>query len=121
MVASTHPYRRQNTFLGSVVSCVTDLLGKGKSVYLRAQNDEYIIPVWDIRITRNSKLLQVETVYGWVTVWSTERLIDQDGECLYCSPNAYEVEKDMSFDALQAFIDKLGLLPAEFQVKDVFY
>ena len=112
--------RRGIRFLVDAVSCVTDLLDMGKSVYLRANDDSYIIRISDIRITRKSKLLQVETVHGWVTVWATERLIDRDGECLYCSPNANEVEKEMSLDALQQFIDSLGILPPEFQVKEVF-
>lgn len=79
------------------------------------------MPIWGIRITRSSKLLQVDTAYGWVTVWATESLTDESGRVLYSSPNYNELQKQMSLEALQSFVDKIGLLPPGFEVKDVIY
>ena len=120
MIATKTRTRPDNRFLLGVVSCVTGLLETGKPVYLRSRDGSYNMPIFGIRITYQTKLLQVETVFGWDTVWATESLIDESGDCLYCSPNANEIEKEMSLEALQLFIDKLGLLPPEFKVKEVF-
>ena len=87
--------RRDVCYLRSVVSRVTELLESGGSVSLRGRDDAYDLPVWGVRITGKSKMLQVDTVFGWVTVWGTERLADEFGECLYCSPNYYELEEGL--------------------------
>lgn len=120
MVSSTPLSRNDSRYLHSVVNRVKGLLSSCKSVYLRANDGAYVMPIWGIRVTRSSKLLQVDTAYGWSTVWGTESLVDESGECLYCSPNHHELELQLSQESLDAFVESIGLVPAEFKIKEVF-
>ena len=70
----------------SVVSRVKLLLRQGQSVYLCDVAGSYRLRVMGIRFSGKAQSLQVHTSFGWSTIWDTERLIDQHGDCLFESP-----------------------------------
>ena len=120
MLSST-PVRSDSCFLFSVVSEVRELLSGGARVFLCGMgNDSYRMRISGIRVTRNSKLLQVQTCFGWSTVWSWEQLEDEHGICLYRSPNFHELHEALSEEAFLSFVEGIGLLSEEFKVKEVF-
>ena len=70
----------------SVVSQTKLLLRQGQSVYLCDVAGSYRLRVMGIRFSGKAQSLQVHTSFGWSTIWDTERLIDQHGDCLFESP-----------------------------------
>ena len=53
------------------------------SVYLCDFAGAYKLRITGIRYLRKTQSLQVQASYGWSTIWDTERLIDQNGVCLF--------------------------------------
>jgi hypothetical protein len=66
-----------------VVSRVRFVLRQGNPVYLCDTSDSYKFRVTGIRFSRKVQSLQVQASCGWLTIWDTERLTDQHGDCLF--------------------------------------
>jgi len=89
-----------------VVSRVRLVLRQGKSVFARDVAGAYEFQVTGIRFLREVQLLQVQASFGWSTIWDTERLIDQHGDCLFECPTP-----DDTVEFLRMSASRIGLMP----------
>ena len=89
-----------------VVSRVRLALRQGNSVFARDVAGAYEFQVTGIRFLREVQLLQVQASFGWSTIWDTERLIDQDGNCLLECPTP-----DDTVEFLRMSASRIGLMP----------
>ena len=94
----------------SVVSRVRLVLRQGKSVFTRDVAGAYEFQVTGIRFLRDVQLLQVQASFGWTTIWDTERLIDQCGDCLFECPTP-----DDTVEFLRISASRIGLMPSWFR------
>jgi len=78
--------RTQRRILAGVVRHVNRMLRLCDSIFLRDFAGAYEFRVTRIRFSRKVQSLQVRASFGWSTVWNTERLINQHGDCLFESP-----------------------------------